>query len=246
MNRYHYFHSVRFHNISTYPEVNDLKPEKKQILKKFISDTNGHPRSLAMLKYTCEDLSWNLESYQLLFYKWYDILKKYTILVPSTEMVKAALIGEAVDVDDIIPGESMTYRQAIIEGYYLNSMDNIKIIPQLSPILLLCYAHNTLSSGSSVEDVQLAQSIFKLLELEQNWTCYVSELIFNNIQSFEHFHGHYEILRRLLYKDQHISLAKFYKFPKLAKFTDFTFKSTNKEIIELTTHFPNRPIHITG
>lgn len=145
-------------------------------------------------------------------------------------MVKAALYGKKVKLDEKIPGEDITFRAAISDGYYLNSVSgnpaaSEEIIPLLSPFLLITYAHTASDP--------IANCLRNMLELEQHfyWEC------------FEHFHGHYEILRRLLYEGQMLSLAEFYNFPKLNNAAPLKFKLAPKQFFNLKQHFPQFPPH---
>jgi len=100
-------------------------------------------------------------------------------------------------------GSNLTYRDYVVQGYFLNTLENSEIfVPQLSPILLMAFAHKY--SKYESRDGKVARRIRTLLELEPNFTW----------ENYESFHAHFEQLRRLVFQGETMmTLGEYYSSP---------------------------------
>jgi len=91
---------------------------------------------LEVLKLLCEELSWSLPSYNTILTLLVDRLRRFTIPIPTVDMVEAALRGEKVLLDENIPNSTISFRTAVRMGYFLNSFPDgaEDIVPMLSSL----------------------------------------------------------------------------------------------------------------
>lgn len=175
--------------------------QKYPQLQRCISDCNGHPRSLEALKILCDKKGWQLPEYLPLVQEFIYKLESSAIPIPEPSHIIAALRGQSVHLEDspdlpVVGKKSTTYREYVAQGHFLNTLEDgeAKIIPQLSPILLMLFATNHAHYADGDDIGEIARSIRDLLHSETNFywqvTNYVIELVLTRcitcIKSFMH------------------------------------------------------------
>jgi len=146
-------------------------------------------------------------------------------------LIKAALRGVPVKLSDSPDEDKMvSYRDYIISGYYLNTIDpkSEELIPRLSPFLLAVYAWNTPNVEVVVQD-NVAFCIRDMLQLEPNF----------GWEQFEHFHLYWEQLKRLMYQEEKVTIGSYYRLKSSKNISDQPFVLEPKTIYELIHHFPS-------
>ena len=161
------------------------------VVRRLISDCNGHPHTLKLLNDTYNNprFGWpELLSFHLPYLAYRDMLQSLGFGINinlSIDEVVPALLCMKVQLSDKAWFSERTYSDLVAEGRYINSKgEDMYVIPTLSYIALYRFA--VFAEFSESEIVQLIGRHLRDIILHD----------FNFNQSFEHFHAHWEALRR--------------------------------------------------
>ncbi|CAJ0845300.1 8105_t:CDS:2 [Entrophospora sp. SA101] len=188
----------------------NLEENRLFVIKKCISDCNGHPRTLEKFYQVFNS---NKEA---------QIIHNYSSLIAiltnhirdwykniSFPVVKMALLGESVRLSHVINtnGEQLSISALVSSGDYINSLTEKSeaqfVIPTLSPVSLQYFCLNNEDDG----DAKIATKIIqRLLTTESSFDDEVMDG-----RPFERFHANWELLYRVLRENgKKISLHEIY------------------------------------
>lgn len=111
------------------------------VVQRVIAFSNGHPRSLALLKLALNQTP-NPESTWDLLTEMRTNLDVAHFVTPTENYIKAALRGDQIRLEDVIDPPEFTVQMAVEAGYFLNALgaDDESIVPQISPLTLYFWA----------------------------------------------------------------------------------------------------------
>ncbi|GES76038.1 hypothetical protein GLOIN_2v1783590 [Rhizophagus clarus] len=190
------------------------RPDRAFIIKKCISDCNGHPRTLESLYELLSKNNTALETYN--FATIIEVLTKeirpwYGDITFS--IVKLALLGEPVDLKRKVEvkDKELSVKDLITSGIYINSVTedttNLKVIPTLSLVSLYYFSMTNDEDGNAKTVAKMLKDIFLVEDY--------FDLKSNDGKTFEMFHMRWELLYRALHhKDgMEMDLHEIYGLP---------------------------------
>eukprot|EP00743_Colponemidia_sp_Colp-15_P008964 GILK01009781.1.p1 GENE.GILK01009781.1~~GILK01009781.1.p1 ORF type:complete len:829 (+),score=113.02 GILK01009781.1:316-2487(+) len=163
-----------------------------------IAECCGHPRTLQNLHYRV-----NKATEPPSFGDLIDYLVSMAQMRPNFAMVKPAVLGQLVNLDDCPDGSNNTYLQLAMNSMYLNTIepDQTEFIPKMSTILMRKFAGQIYTRESDPLEAKFAGVLNKLLDMSLQMPP----------ASFESFHAHFELCRQTLLQDQVTSVKDNYK-----------------------------------
>ncbi|POG73797.1 hypothetical protein GLOIN_2v1772162 [Rhizophagus irregularis DAOM 181602=DAOM 197198] len=198
--------------------VRNLDEHRLFVIKKCISDCNGHPRTLEKFYQVInvengDDTTLNTDNYSSLMERLARNLKQLLGRI-SLPIVKIALFGKEKSLTDEIETKAgkSNLRDLISSGIYINSLTDegeiFSVIPTLSPVSLQYFCIYNKDSESE-EITAIAKILRRLLTTESSF----DEEVMDG-KPFEKFHTNWELLYRALQENgKNVSLRNIYDLP---------------------------------
>jgi hypothetical protein len=207
---------------------NELKEKRKYLIKKCISDCNGHPRTLEKFYELLSENKTALDTdmYSSLLSHLVDriVSSSFTLSYLNFSVIKTALLGNSTSLTckiNTLNGE-FSIKDLISMGVYINSLteveETINVVPTLTLISIRYFC-----KGNEEGDAKIAVEILKDILYTE---CYFDGNV-NDGKPFESFHCNWEQLYRVLREEgKKVSLREVYRLSN-------TYNTTTKGDVEI-------------